>query len=244
MVSEVNAQLKSSDRVALTRSIIPFNKACFCFPNHLFHDDHASSVENSTEVVRRISRTFNGESNTDSSELKRPLRLSGLTLRRQVTRNFCRTLSELLSSGTMHFNSGTDVEKFIVSVARSLNHRLQESDTPLLRTWKTKLSHHPDPAVLPQLFASFCEDFFDRYASGLACADGAIKMSAWTEKEFNAQLHPLGDGCGRTSKAFACFFLARFQLALPRFPDRGEYFKMIARPHDIWHDYYRDLLSR
>jgi hypothetical protein len=68
-------------------------------------------------------------------------------------------------------------------------------------------------------------------------ADG-YKIAAFVEQELDSRIHPFADGCGRTSKIVSGWILARYDLSLPQWESRDEYYEHIEKDLPEWEKYY------
>ena len=108
-----------------------------------------------------------------------------------------------------------------------------------LRSWPTKYGH-PAPEALEKELAQF----FSQFQSELEKRDqDPLRFAAWIEKRLNHEIHPLYDGCGRVSKAFAVFALTEAGLSYPNFTSRDQCERLRALPMDQWIAAYRELGS-
>ncbi len=224
------------------QSQIPFSQAKIARPRWSSNSEFAARVEHLLRVLNGISRTFKGESNTESSNLKVPLKFTGRALQRKVRFNFRRTAAELESCGTPILATLESSRRFILAVAASVNAGLQQEGVPHFRFWRTLVPHHPPPEDIPQVFDRFCTEFSRRLPEALCCPDTAIRMAAWIEQQLNGRDHPLSDGCGRTSRMLSFFILNRHGIFVPEFKVREDYFMKINQSDDEWHQYFRDAI--
>jgi len=192
-------------------------------------------IEHAISVLSGISRTFKGESNTDSSAEKLSLRCAGDELKDRARQNFRHTIIELFSHAPRSFSCAAAVREFVVETAQNLNRDLTRDGVGFFRTWDTTIPIHTPKELVAEEFGNFCEELYLRIGQDKV---DSIELAAWIEWRFNARIHPLADGCGRTSRALSTYFLGLGQIPLPPFTDREEYFEKINLPFEEWLAYY------
>ena len=105
----------------------------------------------------------------------------------------------------------------------------------------TPYPNQPEPAKLESEISAFAQDFFARWSNP---NEDAVSLAAWIEQEFNGRIHPLYDGCGRTSRTMAAIALGRSGLPYPKFTSREEFFTLINEPFYVWFQYYGRGVSK
>jgi len=193
-------------------------------------------VSHALAVIQPISRTFCGISDTSTSDQKQALLYEGPELATLVSRNFTSVLTRLLESNELNLPTETEVEQFFVSLVGALNYGLTRSGQGMWRSWETGIKGQSSPDEIDHHMRIFYREFAEKF--NYAHHD-PIAFAAWNEKRLNAEIHPLADGCGRTSKALAVLILGRANLLYPRHQSREVYFERINLPLDQWTSYYR-----
>ncbi|MCB0354013.1 MAG: hypothetical protein KDD64_10825 [Bdellovibrionales bacterium] len=207
-------------------------------------------IDRSLERIQRISRTFQGIADTTVSAEKQPLNFSGDELALQTGENFraaVRALSHVLQRG---FESPLDVQRIVEESAALVNRNLSAPGTPLHRTWEGHPGH-PSPESIIEELGLFHQEYLEKHRLFLEAVfrgnehdirEQAISFAAWVEKRFNHEIHPLYDGCGRTSKAHAVAVLTIAGLSYPAFPNRERYMEFRALPLEEWTEKFREHL--
>lgn len=181
-----------------------------------------------------ISKTVHGVSDTSCSAEK-PKPLEGPALSSQSIQNLKSVLTRLLSAQELHFKTPEDVIFFVETISRELNAGIPGATPQIWRTWPLADYPQVSPQDIPSKLYEFGQNFVVLYnCRGFP----AVKAAAIIENEFNGVLHPLADGCGRTSILMAALFLAREGLHYPKFPSREEYYDKVRGDSTEWLDYY------
>ena len=201
----------------------------------------ARCIRLSFERVKPLSRSFNGESNTDTSEQKPPLLTSGPILASLARQNFLRACSELVSIRQDALVFPTDAQELLLQVAGAINHGLIEPTRSIFRTWETGICEHTPVAGIEEGFRSLATELHSRWPASFS---DSISFAAWVERSLNAHGHLLTDGCGRISKAFSVAALARQGLVYPSFDGPTEYIDLITGDEGSWYESYRERVSR
>lgn len=210
-------------------------------PTHHRSPDVARCVELSIQVVTRLSRSFQGEANTDVSALKAPLVLSGDALAAAVRLNLQSAVDAILEYGPNDIRCTTDAETLLYETAARVNHGLLEPKRPLMRTWETGIPTHSPAAAVVENFQRFAEEFHDRWRGSFV---DAVQFASWVEWRSNAHGHFLTDGCGRFARAFSIAALGRQRVVYPAFRDRSEYYTHIETSCEHWQQAYSDRIGR
>jgi len=198
-------------------------------------DRETALFRHATTVLARISRTFDGESNTDISQDKPPLLVSGEDLKNKVAENFINAAAFAHSSLKAGVTSSADMQRVIYITTFHANRGLVDHAAGFFRSWPGH-SGQPAPPELPQAFSDFSRTLFEKLSQGT----DKIEVAAWIEHTFNAQIHPLSDGCGRVSKALSTAVLAIEGKSYPAFASRDEYFSFLLRPLGEFAAKYRE----
>jgi hypothetical protein len=190
-------------------------------------EKHRALIEHTVSVLRRISRTFRGESNVDSSPDKEKLLHEGPALTALVERNVRRTLSMLFSIDAAPIGTADEVKQLLAVAALRLNEDLVPPARNFWRTWHTPFAHHAHPdAIKPAMR----ERFYPEFSARLRRGEEPVAFAVWNERTDNGEIHPLADGCGRRSKVLSAWILGRAGLKFPSFASRDEYFAMLLEP--------------
>lgn len=187
------------------------------------------------------SRTFRGISDTSSSEQKQSLNFSGEELKTRVKDNVERQLIRALQEVPPSFSNSIGAQLWIFHLSLKINEGLTKEGVPVLRTWETKVSYQTHPSKLEEACLRFSEEFFHKWSS---VDTDPIRFAAWTEQEWNGKIHPLSDGCGRTSKTIAALILARKGIPYPMFESREEFFSHIGDSFESWQKFYAERVER
>jgi hypothetical protein len=183
----------------------------------------------------RNSRTFRGVSDTSTSELKQPLLLSGDELQERVRENVREVLKNTLLVSPPSFSSSCGAQLWIFYLSFKLNQGLAREGVSILRTWETKISYQTPCSELEKACQSFADEFFQKWQHR---GTNPILFAAWIEQEWNGKIHPLSDGCGRSSKTLAAIVLAQQGLPYPSFDSREDFFARIDQPLQSWGEFY------
>jgi hypothetical protein len=177
----------------------------------------------------------------------------GEELSQAVRANFASTVPLLLEKLLVPLEGPLEVQRLFEHTAHGVNEGLlvtrskREGDdtevvTPLYRTWNGHPGQ-PDPKDIFLELGSFHLEFLERHQELLATtnvkllqikSDTALRFAAWIEKRYNHELHPLYDGCGRTSKAFAVAALLMAGVPYPKFSGRDRYIELRSQPIELW----------
>jgi len=187
-----------------------------------------------TRTLTKISRTFGGESNTDVSQDKLPLLISGEALKDRVAENFFNAAAFAHSCFLAGIKSPAEMERVIFLTTLHANRGLVDESLGFFRSWPGH-EGQPAPDNLPQAFSEFASTLLEK----LSQSADKVEVAAWIEHTFNAQIHPLSDGCGRVSKALSTAVLALEGKPFPAFANRDEYFSSLLRPLEEFTAIYR-----
>ncbi len=191
-----------------------------------------------------MSRTLQGHLSCETSELKElPQGLSAQEVSTIALRNVEEVLNNLLKDKPAP-RTAEEAQSFIIKMYRDLNRDLIEPNstaaTQIWRQWNTGIATHPAPDQIAQQMQ---EKFYPRLITALANPRfDAAETAAWVEKTFNAEIHPLYDGCGRTAKVLAAYFLISAGLPYPKFQSRQEFFEKMNQPLADWASFYQSRL--
>ena len=164
----------------------------------------------------------------------------GEGLKSRVATNFLDTVRSLLKRRDVAVNTPVDVKTLICETVARANKGLVTKGHGFWRQWESKVPAHPHPDNIESEMEKFYREFLEKHNDPKI---DPIDFAAWIEKRFNAEIHPLADGCGRTSKALAAFVLVAAGLPYPEFPSREAYFENIGRSLPQWTAYYRSLIG-
>lgn len=192
-------------------------------------------IEHFLSEQSRNSRTFRGISDTSTSELKKPLLLHGEELQEKVKGNVEEVLRNTLLVFPPSFTSSHGAQLWIFYLSVKLNQGLTRDEVPILRTWETKISYQTPCSELEEACCMFADEFFQKWQSG---ETDPVQFAAWIEQEWNGKIHPLSDGCGRTSKTMAAIVLAQKGLPYPNFDSREDFFSHIGESFEVWREFY------
>jgi hypothetical protein len=201
----------------------------------------AQLIQHFLSEQSRNSRTFCGVSDTSTSELKEPLLLNGEELRERVRKNVGEQLHAALTISPPSFSGSLGAQLWIFCLALKLNQGLTREGVPILRTWETQITYQTPVSELEEACRIFAHDFSRKWQNA---ETDPILFAAWIEQEWNGRIHPLSDGCGRTSKTIAAIVLARKGIPYPSFDSREEFFSRIGEPLESWVKFYAHGVSR
>jgi hypothetical protein len=197
-------------------------------------------VEQALETVGGISRTFKGRSDTSVSKEKVPLRLKDQDLIDKVRENFASAVTYLLQHrGQVPF-SAADVAGVHEAIVSRCNDGLLAEGVGRYRSWDGAKGMVKPEEIKPELERFFEE--FVRRVHDPSC--DAVELAAWVEQRYNTVVHPLSDGCGRVSKAWAAGILIAWGLPYPVFNSREEYFDHVLKPFDQWLEFFRARIEQ
>ena len=202
---------------------------------HGYKEFEAQAVEN----LAVMSRTSRGISDTSSSEQKPALQTDGGELARKSLQNFKEALKLAWNKKQDEFQTPEYVKRFLEETAGIVSNGLLKEGQSLWRTWETKFRQTP-PAQIAQEMEIFYKEFHKRLNSP---DTDPKEFAGWIERRFDSQIHPLADGCGRTSKVLSGFVLARANHPLPRYRDRDGYYQMVGKSDEEWNTYYKSLFE-
>lgn len=204
------------------------------------HPNALACVELSIINITALSRTFQGESNTDVSSLKEPLLLLGDSLATKVKSNFQEAVRAILEFGPFDIRCESDAAMLLFETAVRANEGLLHPARPILRGWETGFDSHAPVARIGEEFGRFAAEFSKRWPGSVK---DPIGFAAWAERASNANGHFFTDGCGRIARAIATAVLARSGLIYPNFRNRSEYFELIVQLPKDWEREYRKRCS-
>lgn len=194
------------------------------------------AVDRSIAAITPLSRSFQGESNTDVSAQKEPFLLCDGEIAPQVHANFRAAVRGLLTIGPRDIRLPQDTELVLLDTSRVINRDLHPSTRPFFRTWETPFPEHASVRDIPDAYRKFCTQFTEEWAFSFR---DPISFAAWMEWSSNARGHFWYDGCGRIARSVSVTALVRTELVYPTFEDRSEYFALIAQPLENWTKEYR-----
>ncbi len=202
------------------------------------------------ENNRRLSRTHGGESDTSASHEKLPLLLTGDALRRQSAENERRVCQLIMDWRTEPLLTDWAVIRQVLFVMADLTNtgllpagRLRVWDVPYPVQPAEDDGYQPAPSrripadEMPQAVETFCRTIHARLHE---LAADPVALAAWAAWHINpGPLHPFYDGCGRVSRTFSAWLLARASRFPPLFEDWSTYFTHAAGGPAVFADYMR-----
>ena len=198
-------------------------------------------IARAAAAIRGGSRTAGlGESDTSSSAEKPKLAVTeGADLA-------CRADSALVEALTWAIGvkpakpTAQQMKKLIRGIATRVNAGLLKPGVGIWRTHVTKFRQTKPGRKLRRALKGFYRDL----AAKLKRGKDFIAVAAWIEWQFDARIHPLADGCGRSTKVLVAWVLNRAGFdKLPNYPSRTIYYQMVVRSLSEWTAYYRTLLA-
>lgn len=184
------------------------------------------------------SRTRQGVSDTSSSADKPKLSIEGSDLVKQAAENFQQALALAWEHRNDEFQIQQEVRQLIELLAATVSKGLLKECQSLWRTWQTEFNQ-TSPEKIEEEVDEFCQQMSGRLAQKI----DPVTTAAWIEQRFDSQIHPLADGCGRTTKLLSAMVLARNNRSLPHYRGREEYYQQIVKPFPEWEQYYRSLFT-
>ena len=187
-----------------------------------------SCITHALFVLGKTSRTFQGESNTETSDDKEKLLFEGKELIDRARTNFKNALATLFVLDELAICSEVNVKQLIGVVGLKLNEGLMPSTRGFWRTWDTPFPHQSKKEEIKKdMEKLFYPEFLRRIHDP---KQDAIEFAVWIERTANTQIHPLSDGCGKLSRALATWILGRAGIQFPNFSSREEYFDYLLTP--------------
>jgi|GEM_PF-829968 len=193
--------------------------------------------EQSLSNLEKMSRTSKGVSDTSSSEQKPGLTKEGEDLAQRTLVNFKAALEIVWRRKKDVFNTTDQVKQFIEDISGVVSRGLLAEDQSLFRTWETKFNQTP-PSQIQTAMLGFYQELTEKLNDEKT---DPVQLAAWIEKNFDSEIHPLADGCGRAAKVLSGFVLTRSNQSLPNYRNRDEYYREITKSLDQWEQYYRSL---
>jgi hypothetical protein len=206
------------------------------------------------ENNRRLSRTFQGRSDTGTSVEKLPLQLDGDALRDRVESNGRRVCAFVQAqSSTYAPRSAENIHALLLAIADKTNQGLLPAG--LYRTWHidaNRLSTTGGPSVsspatpvppdkIQEELTTLCRKLWQAWAELLR---DPVPQAAWAEWRLGGgPLHPFYDGCGRISRAFSAVLLVRGGQLLPLFDTSARYFAAGNGGDKSFLAYYRSRME-
>jgi hypothetical protein len=181
------------------------------------------------------SRTLGGISDTSSSADKPKLAAEGEALAQKTRQNLRNALEFLWENRGIVFHSADEVRGFIDRVAAMVSEGLLAPGQSLYRTWDTKFENQAAAEEIEPQYRQFCLWLFG------SLDNDPVETAALTEKRLDGDIHPLADGCGRTTKILSAFILLRHELFPPRYRSRGEYYEKITTGDTEWITFWRSM---
>jgi hypothetical protein len=200
----------------------------------ILSQDRRQLIESAIVVLNNLSRTINGEGNTDVSTLKHKPLIAGQQLIDQVSVNFTNAVELLIINLVKGLRSPDQTRDLIISAANHINSGIISNQQGFFRQWSGYPIQVPPESVESE-FEAFCLNLYERQDQ---IFDSPKKFAADCEYEFNIRIHPLADGCGRSSIALATAILACTKLEYPKFESRTEYFRNALISKEHWLEYY------
>lgn len=187
-------------------------------------------IEHALTVLENISRTFRGESNTDTSRDKEKLLVEGQVLVSQSRENFRKGVAMLFALDENALAFPHSVKQLIGVLGLRLNEGLMPKTRGFWRTWDTPFKEQAAPGDVKEMldknfYGAFLEKFHNR-------EQDPVEFAVWVERTLNRSYHPYSDGCGRITRALSTWILGRAGLLLPAFTSRDEYFDYLLKENE------------
>jgi len=187
-----------------------------------------------------ISRTVSTGKIDTSTHTKKSLVLKKKNISKKIVfKNILRAVELLEQNLHTKFKSKQHIENFTIKLVSVLNDKILEQGKEFtLRTWdKPSIGLTPLATLQKDL-----DDFYSWLYLNINSVD-AIKVAGLIEYRFNARLHPLADGCAKTSILLSSFILMRKGNDLPTYRSRKEHYKHFAGTESEWLKYYFSLFD-
>jgi len=197
-------------------------------------DEHGRWTAGMEENLAVMSRTSHGT----GREPDRPaLAESGDALAEKANQNFREAADWVWQHRDQKLDSGATVRHTIEKLGSIVNQGLLAPGQSPWRTWNDSAKGYiPVERMMPRLY-QFC----DQLAARMKAGDDPKSTAAFVEHEFNAEIHPLADGMGRTTMLLAGMTLLQNGHELPRYGDRAAFYKGITSPG--WEGFYHSLFG-
>lgn len=184
-------------------------------------------IEHALKVMESVSRTFSGESNTDTSKEKEKLLVEGEDLVAQVSENFKRGVAMLFLLDGSALITPQSVKQLIGVLGLKLNEELMPKTRGFWRTWVTPFKEQAAPGEVKEMLnKNFYGAFLEKFHNP---EQDPVEFAVWVERTLNRTYHPYSDGCGRITCALSTWILGRAGLLLPTFTSREEYFNYLLK---------------
>lgn len=188
------------------------------------------------------SRTFQGKIDTSVSPEKKALMADDERVRQQAIDNQKVVLEFIWQNRNRNFDSAMEVLQFIWDIAYRVNKDLVEEPVAY-RTWPVKYGPQLPAEKVPQEMVNFAQKIY-QYVQKPKENGQAIKLAAWLEVVLDRQIHAFADGCGRVAKALSAWALMRYQLPLPDYEDRDQYYQAMNTSNEAFWAYYRQAWKK
>jgi hypothetical protein len=191
--------------------------------------------------ISNLSRTSAGSANKAYSEKPALLITDPQKLSTQTAQNLARAIAYVWEQGPLVLPEAGHVRAFIDALSERVSDKLVAPEYRL-RTWELDRKIYPaacSPERIPEVYARFCEG-----VEMILTSHGAtqVRNANWIEREFDSELHPLADGCGRVAKLLGAWILLRRGKYPAHFDDRAEYYAAMRSSQRVWEKFYRDHL--
>ncbi|MFH0892582.1 MAG: hypothetical protein V1867_07475 [Candidatus Falkowbacteria bacterium] len=188
------------------------------------------------------SRTVNGQVDISVSDGKEKPALSEKDLCRQAKAN-CEDLIRYMGDNrNRNLADLEDLRKILYDITGIVNRGIAKN--PLaLRFWPVKYGRRVPPESIPAEMEVFLRVLYGKIREA---ENGELKPRAigrWIEFEFDGNIHPLADGCGRVAKALSALFLTRFGSNPPGHASRKEYYDAMNGGETTFGKYYDSVFE-
>ncbi len=188
--------------------------------------------------LEAMSRTSKGVSDTSSSADKPKLSTEGEGLAQKTVENFNKAIGFVWEHRQDSFATEAEVKEFVEALSEQVSEGLLKDNQGLWRTWETNYE-----STRPEKIQEDLGVFYQELSKRVSQHEDPVATAGWAEQRFDGYIHPLADGCGRTSKLISAMVLARQNSKLPNYRNRDEYYQNIKKPFPEWEKYYRSLFS-
>jgi hypothetical protein len=187
--------------------------------------------------ISNLSRTSRGSANKAYQGKPDLLIADPVQLQKQTAQNLRHAILCVWTRGLFVKTQATHVRSFIDALSSRTSEGLLPADRQL-RTWELDKSKYPE-GILPDMIARAHDDFCNEITLMMNDGVDSVRDAAWIERVYDAELHPLADGCGRVAKLLGAWILLRDGKYPAYFENRQEYYAAMGSSWDAWEGFYQ-----
>ncbi len=188
--------------------------------------------------TQALSRTASGKVDTSVSAQKEGTNRSTAEIQTTVEKNNEELLRYLLHSSLRDLSQINTLIIIWEEIAKIINNDITSGNPLAFRTWDVpygrKVPHEDLPKEMESFFTQLTEKITNIRTQGAETSE----LLAWIEYEFDRNIHPLADGCGRVGRALSMLVGLHFNTYLPVHTDRKEYYGAMNTSWETFQAYY------